>query len=77
MNYELITSGESEVIPMNEEIVTIRYKVYVEKRVYVNQDADDNTAIENLHNQMWTNKDEYMDAKPLEFEEPKIISRGY
>ncbi|WP_164905591.1 hypothetical protein [Staphylococcus saprophyticus] len=77
MNYELITFGESEVIPMNEEIVTIRYKVYVEKRVYVNQDADDNTAIENLHNQMWTNKDEYMDAKPLEFEEPKIISRGY
>ena len=77
MNYELIPSGESEVIRMSEEVATIRYKVYVEKRVYVNQDADDNTAIENLHNQMWTNKDEYMDAKPLEFEEPKIISRGY
>lgn len=62
---------------MNEEIITIRYNVYVEKRVYVNQNEDDNTATEKLHNQMWTNKDEYMDAKPLEFEEPKIISRGY
>lgn len=62
---------------MSEEIVTIRYNVYVEKRVYVNQNEDDNTATDKLHNQMWTNKDEYMDAKPLEFEEPKIISRGY
>ncbi|WP_436870274.1 hypothetical protein [Staphylococcus shinii] len=62
---------------MSEEIVTIRYNVYVEKRVYVNQKDDDNTTTEKLHNQMWTNKDEYMDAKPLEFEEPKIISRGY
>lgn len=62
---------------MSEEIVTIRYNVYVEKRVYVNQNDDDNTVTEKLHKQMWTNKDEYMDAKPLEFEEPKIISRGY
>lgn len=62
---------------MSEEIITIRYNVYVEKRVYVNQSDDDNTAAEKLSNQMWTNKDEYMDAKPLEFEEPKIISRGY
>ncbi|MGW7888640.1 hypothetical protein [Staphylococcus xylosus] len=62
---------------MSEEIVTIRYNVYVEKRVYVNQNDDDNTATEKLHKQMWTNKDEYMDAKPLEFEEPKIIDRGY
>ncbi|SCU31498.1 Uncharacterised protein [Staphylococcus xylosus] len=62
---------------MNKEIVTIRYNVYVEKRVYVNQNDDDNTATEKLSNQMWTNKYEYMDAKPLEFEEPKIISRGY
>lgn len=62
---------------MSEEIVTIRYNVYVEKRVYVNQSDDDNTATEKLHNHMWANKDEYMDAKPLEFEEPKIISRGY
>ena len=62
---------------MNEEIVTIRYNIYVEKRVYVNQNDDDNTATEKLHNKMWTNKDEYVDAKPLEFEEPKIISRGY
>lgn len=65
------------MIPMSEEIVTIRYNVYVEKRVYVNKNDDDNTATENIHNHMWTNKDEYMDAKPLEFEEPKIISRGY
>ncbi|MGW8014763.1 hypothetical protein ACWEYY_00285 [Staphylococcus xylosus] len=62
---------------MSEEIVTIRYNVYVEKRVYVNQSDDDNTTTEKLSNQMWTNKDEYMDAKPLEFEEPKIIDRGY
>ncbi len=62
---------------MSEEIVTIRYNVYVEKRVYVNQSDDDNTTTEKLHKQMWTNKDEYMDAKPLEFEEPKIIDRGY
>ena len=62
---------------MIEEIVTIRYNVYVEKRVYVNQSDDDNTTTEKLHKQMWTNKDEYMDAKPLEFEEPKIIDRGY
>lgn len=62
---------------MSEEIVTIRYNVYVEKRVYVNQNEDDNTTTEKLRNQMWTNKDEYMDAKPLEFEEPKIIDRGY
>lgn len=65
------------MISMSEEIVTIRYNVYVEKRVYVNQNEDDNTATGKLHHQMWTNKDEYMDAKPLEFEEPKIISRGY
>ena len=62
---------------MSEEVATIRYKVYVEKRVYVNQDADDNTAIENLHNQMWTLKEDYMDAKPLEFDDVKIIDRGY
>lgn len=65
------------MIPLSEEIITIRYNVYVEKRVYVNQNDDDNTATEKISNQMWTNKDEYMDAKPLEFEEPKIISRGY
>lgn len=62
---------------MNEEIVTIRYNVYVEKRVYVNQNDDDNKVTEKLKAEMWPNKDEYMDAKPLEFEEPKIISRGY
>lgn len=62
---------------MSEEIVTIRYNVYVEKRVHVNQNDDDNTTTEKLSDQMWTNKEEYMDAKPLEFEEPKIISRGY
>lgn len=65
------------MITLSEEIITIRYNVYVEKRVYVNQNDDDNTVTEKLSNQMWTNKDEYMDAKPLEFEEPKIISRGY
>ncbi|RIM85062.1 hypothetical protein BU107_12945 [Staphylococcus xylosus] len=62
---------------MSEEIVTVRYNVYVEKRVYVNQNDDDNTATEKLKDKMRTNKDDYMDAKPLEFEEPKIISRGY
>ncbi|MGX0001681.1 hypothetical protein [Staphylococcus cohnii] len=62
---------------MNEEIVTIRYNVYVEKRVYVNQNDDDNTATEKLSNQMWTLKEDYMDAKPLEFDDVKIIDRGY
>ena len=62
---------------MKEETATIRYKVYVEKKVYVNHNDDDNTATERIHNQMWTNKDEYMDAEPLEFEDVKIIDRGY
>ncbi|MDW4402001.1 hypothetical protein QI045_00445 [Staphylococcus saprophyticus] len=62
---------------MSEETATIRYKVYVEKKVYVNQNDDDNAAIDKIHNQMWSLRDEYMDAEPLEFEEPKIISRGY
>ncbi|MEX5913831.1 hypothetical protein AB6G74_06015 [Staphylococcus ureilyticus] len=62
---------------MNEEMATIRYKVYVEKQVYVNHDDDDNSAAEQIHNQMWTSKEDYMDAKPLEFEDVKIIDRGY
>ncbi|MCY1039612.1 hypothetical protein OWI77_12435 [Staphylococcus nepalensis] len=62
---------------MNEEIATIRYKVYVEKKVYVNQGESDNDEIERMHNEMWTLKDEYMDAEPLEFEDVKIIDRGY
>ncbi|SUM69854.1 hypothetical protein [Staphylococcus nepalensis] len=62
---------------MNEETATIRYKVYVEKKVYVNQDESDNDQIERIRNEMWTLKDEYMDAEPLEFEDVKIIDRGY
>ena len=62
---------------MNEETATIRYKVYVEKKVYVNHDDDDNTVADKIHNQMWTNKEDYMDAKPLEFDDVKIIDRGY
>ncbi|MFC1256500.1 MULTISPECIES: hypothetical protein [Staphylococcus] len=62
---------------MNEETATIRYKVYVEKKVYVNQGKSDNDEIERMHNEMWTLKDEYMDAEPLEFEDVKIIDRGY
>ncbi len=62
---------------MNEESATIRYKVYVEKKVYVDHKDDDNTAADKLHNEMWTLKDEYMDAEPLEFEDVKIIDRGY
>ena len=62
---------------MNEEIVTIRYNVYVEKRVYVNHNDDDNTAIDKIDKQMWTLKEDYMDAKPLEFDDVKIIDRGY
>lgn len=62
---------------MNEETATIRYKVYVEKQMYVNHDDDDNTVEEKIHDQMWTNKEDYMDAKPLEFDDIKIIDRGY
>ncbi|MCD8890973.1 hypothetical protein K2V52_03225 [Staphylococcus nepalensis] len=62
---------------MSEETATIRYKVYVEKKVYVNQNDDDNAAIDKIHNQMWSLRDEYMDAEPLEFEDVKIIDRGY
>ncbi|WP_347099613.1 hypothetical protein [Staphylococcus ureilyticus] len=62
---------------MNEETATIRYKVYVEKQVYVNHGDDDNTAIDKIDKQMWPLRDEYMDAKPLEFEDVKIIDRGY
>ncbi|MBO1214109.1 hypothetical protein J3T78_02465 [Staphylococcus nepalensis] len=62
---------------MSEETATIRYKVYVEKKVYVNQNDDDNAAIDKIHNQMWPLRDEYMDAEPLEFEDVKIIDRGY
>lgn len=62
---------------MNEETATIRYKVYVEKQVYVRQGETDNDEIERIHNQMWTNKEDYMDAKPLEFDDVKIIDRGY
>ena len=39
---------------MNEETATVRYKVYVEKQVYVNHDDDDNTAADKIHDQMWT-----------------------
>ena len=62
---------------MNEETATIRYKVYVEKQVYVNHNDDDNTAIDKIDKQMWTLKEDYMDAKPLEFDDVKIIDRGY
>lgn len=62
---------------MSEETATIRYKVYVEKKVYVNQNDDDSTAIDKIDNQMWPLRDEYMDAEPLEFEDVKIIDRGY
>ncbi|MBO1213800.1 hypothetical protein J3T78_04565 [Staphylococcus nepalensis] len=62
---------------MSEETATIRYKVYVEKKVYVNQGESDNDEIERMHNEMWTLRDEYMDAEPLEFEDVKIIDRGY
>ncbi|MEN1895155.1 hypothetical protein [Staphylococcus nepalensis] len=62
---------------MSEETATIRYKVYVEKKVYVNQGESDNDEIERIHNEMWTLRDEYMDAEPLEFEDVKIIDRGY
>ncbi|WIL68786.1 hypothetical protein [Staphylococcus cohnii] len=62
---------------MNEETATIRYKVYVEKQVYVNHDDDDNTAADKIHDQMWTLKEDYMDAKPLEFDDVKIIDRSY
>ena len=62
---------------MNEETATIRYKVYVEKQVYVNRDDDDNTAADKIHDQMWALKEDYMDAKPLEFDDVKIIDRGY
>ncbi|XVK95998.1 hypothetical protein AABC03_01225 [Staphylococcus nepalensis] len=62
---------------MNEETATIRYKVYVEKKVYVNQNDDDSTAIGKIDKQMWPLRDEYMDAEPLEFEDVKIIDRGY
>lgn len=65
------------MICMNEETATIRYKVYVEKQVYVRQGETDNDEIERIHNQMWTNKEDYMDAKPLEFDDVKIIDRGY
>lgn len=62
---------------MNEETATIRYKVYVEKKVYINRDYDDNTATDKIEKQMWPLRDEYMDAKPLEFDDVKIIDRGY
>ncbi|WP_400263889.1 hypothetical protein [Staphylococcus nepalensis] len=62
---------------MREETATIRYKVYVEKKVYVNQCESDNDEIERIHNEMWPLRDEYMDAEPLEFEDVKIIDRGY
>lgn len=45
--------------------------------MYVNQGESDNDEIERMHNEMWTLKDEYMDAEPLEFEDVKIIDRGY
>ena len=39
-------------------MATIRYKVYVEKQVYVNHDDDDNTAADKIHDQMWTLKED-------------------